>query len=308
MPAALRGGSRTSAKPRAKKPAAPKVTPRVARASAAPVRAPGQGKLQAAQGAGLTPQQGLMAAGGVLALALAVTLGTGHRGEYFVQMVGKGVDAQFGAIGFRLNAIHVQGASPMAKADILSAAGIYEGQPLLGMDLNALRQRIESVGWVREVRVVRLLPDTLMIAVVERQQVAVWQHAGRSFVIDEQGKPIAGADPGRFATLPLVVGRGANEQAGAILPAIARRPRLVERMEALVRVDDRRWDLRMKDGALVQLPALAEEEALIQLDQLDQRTRILELGFERIDLRNPDMVAVRPRDGALPGQLVSGGG
>jgi cell division protein FtsQ len=176
------------------------------------------------------------------------------------------------------------------------------------MDLNALRQRIESVGWVREVRVVRLLPDTLMIAVVERQQVAVWQHAGRSFVIDEHGKPIPGADPGRFAGLPLVVGRGANEHAGEILPVVERRPRLMERMEALVRVDDRRWDLRMKDGALVQLPALAEDEALIQLDQLDQRTRILELGFARIDLRNPDMVAVRPRDGALPGQLVSGGG
>ena len=81
----------------------------------------------------------------------------------------------------------------------------------------------------------------------------------------------------------------------------------MERLEALVRVDDRRWDLRLKDGSLVQLPAIGEEEALIQLEQLDQRTRILELGFERVDLRNPDMVAVRPKNGALPGQLVAGG-
>lgn len=249
-----------------------------------------------------------MAAGGVLAIALMITLATGHRAEHAVAMVGKGIDAQLGAFGFRLKAIHVQGASPMAKADILKAAGIYEGQPLLGLNLDELRQKIEAVGWVREVRIVRLLPDTLMIAVVERQQVAVWQHAGRSFVIDEHGKPIPGADPGRFGNLPLIVGRGANDHAREILPSVERRPRVMERLEALVRVDDRRWDLRMKDGALVQLPALGEDEALIQLDQLDQRTRILELGFERIDLRNPDMVAVRPRDGALPGQLVSGGG
>ena len=33
----------------------------------------------------------------------------------------------------------------------------------------------------------------------------------------------------------------------------------------------------------------------MQLEQLDQRSRILELGFERIDLRDPDVVAVRPR-------------
>jgi cell division protein FtsQ len=33
----------------------------------------------------------------------------------------------------------------------------------------------------------------------------------------------------------------------------------------------------------------------MQLEHLDQRSRILELGFDRIDLRNPDVVAVRPR-------------
>ena len=95
--------------------------------------------------------------------------------------------------------------------------------------------------------------------------------------------------------------------AAAILPEVAARPRLAERVEALVRVDGRRWDLRMKDGSLVQLPAVDEGAALIQLEQLDQRSRILELGFERIDLRDPTVVAVRPRDGVLPGQLVANG-
>ena len=46
-----------------------------------------------------------------------------------------------------------------------------------------------------------------------------------------------------------------------------------------MRVDDRRWDLRLKDGAIIQLPATGEEAALIRLDQLDQKARILELGF-----------------------------
>ena len=67
------------------------------------------------------------------------------------------------------------------------------------------------------------------------------------------------------------------------------------RMEALVRVDGRRWDLRLKDGSLIQLPAIGEDAALIQLDQLDQKDRLLDLGFERIDLRDPEMVVVRPR-------------
>ncbi|MEO8114321.1 MAG: cell division protein FtsQ/DivIB [Phenylobacterium sp.] len=206
------------------------------------------------------------------------------------------VDGQFAQMGFRLKAVHVEGASKMATADIVQAAGVYKDQPLLGLDLVALRQRVERVGWVKEARIVRLLPDTLVIAVVERKQLAVWQHGGRSVVIDDRGQPIPEADPGRFPNLPLVVGAGGAEHAAEVLPTLAQRPKLMDRMEALVRVDDRRWDLRLKDGSLIQLPAVGEEEALMQLEQLDQRSHIMELGFARIDLRNPDVVAVRPRD------------
>ena len=45
------------------------------------------------------------------------------------------------------------------------------------------------------------------------------------------------------------------------------------------------------------LPAADQEAALIQLDALDQRERLLELGFARIDLRTPEEVAVRPSAG-----------
>lgn len=302
MPAVLRGGSRNQARPRAKGPSAPRGrAPQISTRGAAP------GKLRAARGMGLTPGQALLAAGGVFVVALMLALATGHRSERLGLAIGDTSHKATGALGFKLAAVHVKGASPMASADILKAAGLYKGEPLMGVDLEVLRQRVARVGWVKEARVIRLLPDTLVIAVVERRQLAVWQHGGRSVVIDEHGQVIPEADPSRFPTLPLVVGAGGNEHAPEILPAVGQRPRLMARLEALVRVDDRRWDLRMKDGSLVQLPAVGEEEALIQLEQLDQRTRILELGFERIDLRDPSMMAVRLRDAALPGQLVAGG-
>lgn len=303
MPAAVRGESRAAAKPRAKTPANSKSRPRARKqgGSYSP------GKLGAVRGAGLSPWHALLAAGGVVGLALIVALSTGHRGEKLATSTGSAVGGQFAGLGFRLKSVHVEGASPMATPDILRAAGVYKDDPVLGMDLEQIRQRVEAVGWVKEARVVRLLPDTLVLAVTERKQLAVWQHAGHSYVIDETGRVIPEADPGRFATLPLIVGAGANEAAAAILPEVAARPRLAERTEALIRVDGRRWDLRMKDGSLVQLPAVDEGAALIQLEQLDQRSRILELGFERIDLRDPSVVAVRPRDGVLPGQLVANG-
>ncbi len=299
----MRGGSRVQAKPRAKAPASSKTSS--PRSRGANAYAPA--KLRAAQGVGLAPHHALMGAAGVLAVALIATLATGGRAEKAASAVNAAIGSQFATVGFKLKAVRVQGASRLATGDILKAAGVYKDQPLLGMDLEALRQRVKSVGWVKEARVVRLLPDTLVLQVVERRHLAVWQHAGKSYVIDDHGRVIPEADANRFAGLPLIVGEGANEQAAQILAAVSQRPRLMERLEALVRVDGRRWDLRMKDGSLVQLPAVGEEAALIQLEQLDQKSRILELGFERIDLRDPTVVAVRPRDGVLPGQLVANG-
>jgi cell division protein FtsQ len=291
MAAAVRGGSRVQAKPPAR---APQKAPRPASAQASG-KAARRATPQAREHHGLSPKLALTGAVAILALAAVGVLATGGRGHRLVAAVGSGIDARFGAAGFRLKTIEVQGASPMAKADIVKAAGIYQNQPILGLNLAELRKHVEQVGWVKEARVVRLLPDTLVVAVVEHRQLAVWQHAGRQYVIDDHGQVIKEADPARFATLPLVVGEGAAEHAPEILPTIAQRPRLIGQMDALVRVDDRRWDVRMKDGSLIQLPADNVESALMQLEHLDQRSRILELGFDRIDLRNPDVVSVRPR-------------
>ena len=287
MPAAVRGGSRVKAKPPTRTPAAKAAPKKGARTQAA-----------STGHHGLSPQWALIGAAAVLALALTATLATGHRGERLVAAVGHGIDGKFGDLGFRLETVEVLGASKMATADIVKAAGVYKDQPLLGLDLADLRKKVEAVGWVKEAHVVRLLPNTLVISVAERRQLAVWQHNGRQVVIDANGQVIPEADPARFATLPLIVGEGGASHAPAILPLVAQRPRLMGQLDALVRVDDRRWDLRLKDGSLIQLPAEQEEAALMQLERLDQRSRILELGFERIDLRNPDVVAVRPRAAA----------
>lgn len=285
MPAAVRGGSRPAAKPRAKAPASPAKRP----------AAKAEGRR-----ASHSPRHVLMFAAGVLTLALCVTLVTGGRGQQIADAVGQGVDSHFANAGFRLGAIQVMGASKLAEPDILAAAALSNGQPLMGLDLEALKARVETVGWVKQARVSRMLPDTVMISVTERRQLAVWQHQGRSVVIDERGRIIPEADPAQFAGLPLVVGKGGAEHAGQILPLLAQRPRLMTHLEALVRVDDRRWDLRLKDGALIQLPAADEEQALARLERLEQRSHLIELGFERIDLRNPDTVAVRPRVALSP--------
>lgn len=295
MPAVVRGGRRANAGPAPKRAAGPKGQggrPRGPQRNAGGV----PGKIAALGRLDLTPRAVVMAiCAGVAVLALV--LATGARAERIGQSFHDGMDSLTTGMGLKLRRVHITGASTEAMPAIQRALEVEAGQPITGLDLAVLKSRVEGVGWVREARVVRLLPDTLIVAVVEHDRLAVWQTGGRVLVIDGDGRAIPGADPRSYPDLPLVVGAGADTAAGDILPLLRERPRLMGRIDALVRVDERRWDLRLRDGGLIQLPALKQEAALIQLDVLDQRERLLELGFARIDLRTEGQVAVRPGSG-----------
>ena len=296
MPAVVRGGRRANVASAPKRSAAPKG--QGARGRAAPRNQGGvPGKMAALGRLDLTPRAVVISiCAGVAVLALV--LATGARAERIGQSVSHGVDQVTTGMGLKLRRVHITGASAEATPSIQRALDVQAGQPITSLDLAALQTSVQSVGWVKEARVVRLLPDTLIVEVKEHDRLAVWQTGGRVFVIDSEGRAIPGADAGRYPNLPLVVGGGADTAAGDILPLLAERPRLMSRVDALVRVDERRWDLRLKDGGIIQLPAVKQEAALIQLDALDQRERLLELGFARIDLRTEGQVSVRPGAGA----------
>jgi cell division protein FtsQ len=302
MPAALRGDRRVPAATRARASA------KAARPGFARGRPGGRGasKLSAAKQSG-PPAAAAWVAACLLAVLVGVAvLATGGRGEALWRGVRAAGKSDLATLGFRANVIHLQGTSPAAQKEVLAAAALKPGVPILDVDLAGLRQRVERVGWVARARVIRLLPDTLVIAVTQRPLMAVWQHGGRTAMVADNGAVMPQVDPARFSALPLIVGAGANVAAAPLLALVSDRPRLAQRLNAMVRVDDRRWDLRMKDGGVIMLPSEDEAAALKRLDDLDRTAKILDLGFARIDLRDPEMVVVRPRGVAAP--ALAGGG
>ena len=293
MPAVVRGGRRQSSNQPLKRGPSPKG----GRGRGAARNAPATPAKMAAFGRlDLTPRAVMISiAAGVV--VLVAVLATGARAERIGASLSTGMDGLAVVMGLKLERVFIEGESAEATAAIERAVNLSGDQAMTSIDLNAVRERVETVGWVKSAKVLRLLPNTLIVHVVEHDRLAIWQTGGRNVVIDGHGQVIAGADAGLYPNLPLIVGRGAEQAASEVLPLIAQRPRLQSRVEALVRVDERRWDLRLKDGSLIQLPATDQDAALIQLDALDQRERLLELGFARIDLRTPSEVAVRPSDG-----------
>ncbi len=294
MPAAPRGERKgPRAAPRRPVAARPRKRP-----AGPPPRA--VSKLYAGRRFGFPRRAAGLAATLVVVLVGVVVLATGGRGAWLAAGVVSIAHAPLSGLGLTVREVHLQGVSPAAQDEVEAAVAIKPGAPILGVDLAAVRARVERVGWVQRARVMRLFPDTLVVAVTERPLMAVWQHGGRTVVVTNNGAVAAGVDPRRFAKLPLIVGDGANEAAQPFIAVLQLHPGLLARAAALVRVDQRRWDVRLADGGVVALPASGEAVALKRLDSLDESSRILSLRLARIDLRDPEMIVVRPRGAPAP--------
>jgi cell division protein FtsQ len=287
----------------------------VTRARPRRASAPVPSKLRAARTVGVRAPAAAAAAALLAVLILAAALATGGRGERFlgeaVQMgVGGGrlVNALtglfkggFAGVGFRVASVRLEGASPAAENEIRNAAAIPVGAPILDLDLDVIRAQVERVGWVERARVMRLLPDTVLIDVDQRPLAAIWQVGQHRYVVGSGGQIMSGIEPRNFATLPSIIGPDANIGFARLLTEIRRHPRLDERKVWLRRVDGRRWDVLLRDGGVVLLPPSDEGAALDRLDRLDRTAHVLDLGLARIDLRNQHFTVLRTKTPVVVG-------
>jgi len=258
-------------------------------------------------GVGLDPRMAVWTAGGLIGAAVLIASLVGGRGVIERGVVGA-IDHVGVALGFRLNSLTIKGGDDYSTPAIAQATGLQKGDPVLGLNLEKLREKVEGVGWVKSAKVQRLLPDTVVVSVQPRTLLAVWQHGDTADVVDADGQIIPEATAVGFPQLPLIVGEGANEAAAQILPRIAARPRLMAQVDAFQRVDGRRWRLTLKNGGVIDLPAKGEDSALISFDQLDARLHCLDLGFDRIDLRDPSATEVRMKGAPSVAQQAALGG
>lgn len=198
-------------------------------------------------------------------------------------------------LGFRVKEVFVEGRKNTPAAALRKALAVERGAPILFVDLAAARDRLLALPWVSDVSVERVLPDTVVVHLVERRPMALWQHEGRFALIDETGTVIERNDLGRFSDLVVVVGdQSAAAEAAGLLATLATETDLSERVTAVVRVSGRRWNLRFADGLNVQMPEEDPGHGWRRLADYERRHGLLGLGLKTIDLRLPDRVVVRP--------------
>ena len=201
MPAVVRGGRRQAKPAPETKSAAP-----AKKASGAKPRRKGQpaGKYRVIGSIAVPGEAIAWFAILTVAALVAIILATGGRGQALANAARGFADDRIAAFGLNLQNVRLVGVSDAAAPDIKKALKFHRGQALALMDLNQVQADIENVGWVKSATIRRQFPGTLIVSVVERPRLAVWQYQGKDQVIDDQGQVIPEASAANFLNLSLI--------------------------------------------------------------------------------------------------------
>ena len=203
-----------------------------------------------------------------------------------------------GAPGFGSSAglvvrnVTLEGRQHAPLEELRRALGVQRGDPILAFSPHAARERLEANAWVARAHVERHLPGEILVRIEERQPYAIWQHGGVVEVIDRAGRPISDRIE-EFGLLPWVVGNGANVHAERMVELLRAVPELRDRTEVLVRVGNRRWNIKLRNGTEIRLPEGLEEAALRRLREQQASIGLLDRPVASIDLRLPDKMTVQ---------------
>lgn len=212
--------------------------------------------------------------------------------------------------GFEVTRLDVEGVDRLDSGQVYALALDQMDRSMLNVDLAAVRARMLTLGWVKEARVTRRLPDTLVIDIVERKPVAVWQHDGALSLIDAQGVVLEPLDGRTMPDLPLVVGPDANRRTGALKSLLDAAPALKPVVTGATWIGNRRWNLKFQSGELLLLPEGEAQAAaaLMKFAEMEGVNHLLGRGIVRFDMRDPSRFVLRlpPDRGAKAAPAPSG--
>lgn len=197
--------------------------------------------------------------------------------------------------GFEVEKVEVRGVERMDELPVYNIALGQVDRSMLSVDLPHVRQEMLKLGWVKDARVSRRLPDTLVVDIVEREPVAVWQQGGRLSLIDVTGVVLQPVSADAMPDLPLVVGPNANRQTASLNKLMENAPALKPMLAGATWIGNRRWDLRFQSGETLSLPEgdRTSATALVNFARMDGVNRLLGRGIVKFDMRDPDRFILR---------------
>jgi cell division protein FtsQ len=188
---------------------------------------------------------------------------------------------------FLVASVVVKGTDIGDPAQVVTTADAI-GEPIFTIDASESAERVAALPYVESVTVRTRYPDEVVISVVERTPVVLWQVGSRAFLVDAHGNVLA--EQVRDG-LPLVIAEeeppvvGDTIDAERVAAIIAVRETLADRLEDLRWVPDDGLVARLTDKRIIILGSA--DRLPLKLAVYGEVARLTE-PWSLLDLREPD--------------------
>lgn len=202
--------------------------------------------------------------------------------------------------GFEVNEILVEGRKNTNAQLILTLINVGKGDPIFLFNPQQAKSKIEEISWVERAHIERRLPDTIYIGLTEREPFALWHNDDVLSVVDIKGTVITSDNITDFKDLMMIRGDHAAKKAKGLFQVLSGEKALHTMIDHAELVDQRRWDLILKDGKKIKLPEKDIAIAIKHVMKRDEKDGIL--GTESItdiDARYKGRLIVRTKLGTV---------
>lgn len=191
-----------------------------------------------------------------------------------------------GELGFRLETVVIRGNKHIDTNTIVSSLNADVGTPLFSISLDKIYHKLKNISWVQGVTLQRKLPDTIIINILERKPIAIWQNKQKLSLVDAEGNVIEADRIGDFAYMLHVVGEDANMHAAALIEDLKNEPTISANVISAVRYGERRWNLILKQNITVKMPERDFDIALKYLSKMNEQNKLFDQNYKTLDLRD----------------------
>ena len=106
---------------------------------------------------------------------------------------------------FEVRKFSVVGLKRVQEGQVLAKAGFEAGTNVFLVELDEIRAHVEELDWVRYASVQRVLPDQIIIKVVEREPIGLTRIKGETYEFDIDGVVLT-PDPADASSFPVLDG------------------------------------------------------------------------------------------------------
>jgi cell division protein FtsQ len=214
------------------------------------------------------------------------------------------------AARFEVQKLAVSGLRRVQENEVLSRARLEIGTNVFNVDLDEMRENVEELQWVRHALVQRVLPDQIVIKVIEREPTGLARLNGEVYLFDADAE-ILELDPGSSVSFPVLDGLrrdrvAENGRKVAIYRQVVGELGETELSEVRINDSGEVSVVSASDPMLVNLGADEFRDRWIKYLQLKSQIQQQYPQAVAVDLRFRNQVIVRMRDDETGEKVVWG--